>query len=133
MLADEFVMLPAIFVKAAVPPTLPRWGAPLKAFMRDHFRHVIRITGPVQEIPEANCRVTLAGVTDRFTLPVARLSGETHAETVRTAEFDSALGPPTGSAPPALGISGARRRRGGSPPASIRPARAAWGPTRGNL
>ena len=87
MLADEFVMLPAIFVKAAVPPTLPRWGAPLKAFMRDHFRHVIRITGPVQEIPEANCRVTLAGVTDRFTLPVARLSGETHAETVRTAEF----------------------------------------------
>jgi hypothetical protein len=34
MLADEFVMLPAIFVKFAVPPTLPRWGAPLKDFTR---------------------------------------------------------------------------------------------------
>lgn len=87
MLADEFVMLPTIFVKFAVPPTLPRWGAPLKAFMRDHFRHVVRITGPVHEIPEADCRVTLAGVTDHFGLPVARLSGATHSETVRTAEF----------------------------------------------
>jgi choline dehydrogenase-like flavoprotein len=87
MLADEFVMLPAIFVKFAVPPTLPRWGAPLKDFMRDHFRHVVRITGPVQEIPEADCRVTLAGITDRFGLPVARLSGASQAETVRTAEF----------------------------------------------
>ncbi|HQZ12446.1 MAG TPA: GMC family oxidoreductase [Devosia sp.] len=90
MLADEFVMLPAIFVKLAVPPSLPRWGAPLKAFMRDHYRQVVRITGPVHEIPEAGCRVTLAGITDRFGMPVARLSGATHPETVRTAEFISA-------------------------------------------
>lgn len=87
MLADEFVMLPAIFVKSAVPPSLPRWGAPLKTFMREHFRHVAKITGPVHEIPAADARVTLAGVTDKFGLPVARLSGATHPETVRTAEF----------------------------------------------
>jgi choline dehydrogenase-like flavoprotein len=87
MLADEFVMLPAIFVKSAVPPSLPRWGTPLKAFMRDHFRNVTRITGPVHEIPTADARVTLAGISDKFGLPVARLSGATHDETVRTAEF----------------------------------------------
>jgi choline dehydrogenase-like flavoprotein len=86
MLADEFVVLPAIFVKQSVPPRIPRWGAPIKAFMRDNFRHVTRVTGPVQEIPEPGSRVTLAAVTDRLGLPVARLSGQTHPETVRTAE-----------------------------------------------
>lgn len=87
MIADEFVVLPAIFVKQSVPPRVPRWGSEIKAFMRDNFRHVTKVTGPVQEIPAADARVTLASVTDRFGLPVARLSGATHQETVRTSEF----------------------------------------------
>jgi choline dehydrogenase-like flavoprotein len=48
----------------------------------------VRVTGPVQEIPSADARVTVdPSVRDRWGIPVARLSGTTHPETVRTAEF----------------------------------------------
>lgn len=88
MLADEFVLLPIIFGKRALPPDLPRWGRANKAFMRDAYRHVTDIKGPVQEIPHPDGRVTLdCRVRDRWGLPVARLSGTTHPETVRTAAF----------------------------------------------
>jgi choline dehydrogenase-like flavoprotein len=87
MLADEFVILPVIFGRTAVPPRVRRWGSEMKSFMRDHYRHVVRINGPVQEIPDPGSRVSLAGVTDRFGLRVAQLSGTAHPETVRTALF----------------------------------------------
>ncbi len=88
MLADDFIMLPAIFWKTALPPDLPRWGKPAKDFMRDGYRRVLSIKGPVHEIPSPDARVALdSRVTDRFGLPVARLSGTTHPETVRTARF----------------------------------------------
>lgn len=88
MIADDFIMLPIIFWKRALPPDAPRWGAAGKAAMRDHYRHVARLYGPVQEIPNPDCRVTLdPKVRDRFGLPVARLSGTVHPETVRTAGF----------------------------------------------
>ncbi len=88
MLADEFILLPIIFQKRYLPPDLPRWGAANKAFMRDHYRHVTDIKGPVQEIPSPDDRVTLdATVRDRWGLPVARFSGTTHPETIRTATF----------------------------------------------
>jgi len=42
----------------------------------------------VQEIPRADCRVTLdPAVRDRHGLAVVRMEGTTHAETVRTAAF----------------------------------------------
>ncbi len=85
MLADEFVMTPVIFEQQAVSPRVRGWGTERKSFMRDHYRHVAKLTGPVQEIPDPGSRITLAGLTDRFGLPVAQLSGTTHAETVRTA------------------------------------------------
>lgn len=88
MIADDFIMLPIIFWKRALPPGVPRWGAAGKAAMRDHYRHVARLYGPVQEIPNPDCRVTLdPNVRDRFGLPVARLSGSVHPETGRTAGF----------------------------------------------
>lgn len=87
MLADEFVVLPVIFYKQALPPGLKPWGAAAKSYMRDEYRRVAKVTGPVQEIPSAEARVTLADITDRFGMRVARLSGATHAETVRTADF----------------------------------------------
>jgi choline dehydrogenase-like flavoprotein len=88
MIADDFIMLPIIFWKRALPPGAPRWGAAGKAAMRDHYCHVTRLYGPVQEIPNPNCRVTLdPNVRDRFGLPVARLSGSVHPETARTAGF----------------------------------------------
>jgi choline dehydrogenase-like flavoprotein len=56
--------------------------------MRENFTRVLRVTGPVQEIPSPDARVTLdPTVRDRWGMPVARLSGTTHPETVRTATF----------------------------------------------
>ena len=88
MLADDFIMLPIIFWKQALPPDLPRWGQAAKDFMRDNYRRVMQVKGPVQEIPTADCRVELdPNVRDRCGLPVARLSGVAHPETVRTASY----------------------------------------------
>ena len=87
MLADEFVMTPIILFKQALPPDVRRWGLEAKDYMRESFRRTGKVTGPVHEIPSPDARVTLADVTDRFGLRVARLSGTTHPETVRTAEY----------------------------------------------
>jgi len=88
MLADDFIMLPTIFWKTALPPDMPRWGKAAKDFMRDGYRRVLSIKGPVHEIPSPDARVSLdTRVTDGLGLPVARLSGTTHPETVRTAGF----------------------------------------------
>lgn len=88
MLADEFIDLPIFFWTRNLPPELPRWGAANKRFMRENFTRILRVTGPVQEIPNPEARVTLdPEVRDRFGLPVARLAGTTHPETVRTAAF----------------------------------------------
>ncbi|KAB0677542.1 GMC family oxidoreductase [Aureimonas leprariae] len=88
MLADDFVMLPIILWKSGLPDDLPRYGLVAKRFMRDNFRRIAQIKGPVHEIPDPECRVALDGeVRDRYGRPVARLSGTTHPETVRTAEY----------------------------------------------
>lgn len=88
MLADEFIVLPIILWKRLLPPDVPRWGAANKQFMRDNYRRVSDIAGPVHEIPSPEARVTLnPKVTDRYGIPVAHLSGTTHPETVRTAQF----------------------------------------------
>jgi choline dehydrogenase-like flavoprotein len=88
MLADEFITLPVIFWARQLPPDLPRWGMANKHFMRENYTRVMRVTGPVQEIPSPEARVTLdPSVRDRWGMPVARLSGTTHTETVRTAAF----------------------------------------------
>lgn len=87
-LADDFIMLPIIFWKNALPPGLPRWGAEAKRFMRENYQRVTQVKGPVHEIPNPDCRVELdPNVKDRFGLPVARLSGVVHPETIRAATF----------------------------------------------
>jgi choline dehydrogenase-like flavoprotein len=88
MLANDFIKLPIIFWRNALPPDLPRWGETNKKFMRENFTRVLQVTGPVQDIPSPTARVTVdGGVRDRWGIPVARLSGTTHPETVRTATF----------------------------------------------
>ena len=88
MIADDFIMVPVIFWKRALPPDVERWGSAAKAFMRDNYRKVMRLFGPVQEIPTPDARVTLdAHVRDRHGLPVARLSGVVHPETVKTKRY----------------------------------------------
>jgi choline dehydrogenase-like flavoprotein len=88
MLADEFTVLPIIHWKRLTPPDVPRWGAGAKEWMRRNYRRVTDIKGPVQDIPSPDARVTLdTTVRDAWGLPVARLSGTTHPETIRTARF----------------------------------------------
>jgi choline dehydrogenase-like flavoprotein len=88
MLSDDFILLPIIFWKQFRPADVPRWGAGAKDFMRKNYRRISAIRGPVQEIPSPDARVQLdPAVKDRFGMPVLRLSGTTHPETVRTAKF----------------------------------------------
>lgn len=95
MLADDFVMLPIIFWDLALPPGMPRWGQAPHDFMRNHFRHVTQVKGPVHEIPDPDCRVQLDPQRrDKWGRPVARLSGVVHPETMHTAQIvlDKAMG-----------------------------------------
>ncbi len=88
MLANEFIKLPIIFWNNTLPPDLPTWGAANKAHMRDYYRRTLQVYGPIQEIPNPNARVTLhPQVTDRAGMPVARLSGSVHPESLRVADF----------------------------------------------
>jgi len=86
MLANEFVLLPILAWHRHLPPDLPRWGPENKRFMRENFHRLVQIKGPVQEIPDPGARVRLdPGIRDRFGMPVARLEGGRHPETLRTA------------------------------------------------
>jgi choline dehydrogenase-like flavoprotein len=88
MLCDDDIVLPVIFWKRALPPDLPKWGRANKRFMRENYRRVSDVRGPVQEIPSPDGRVTVdPQVRDRYGIPVAHLSGTTHPETLRVAQF----------------------------------------------
>ena len=88
MLANEFVKLPVLFNKGSWPPGLRRWGIEAKRAMRDDYRRHVHVQGPVHEIPSPDARVTLdPAVRDANGVPVVRLSGATHPQTVRTATF----------------------------------------------
>ena len=88
MLGDEDIVTPITFLKRDYPPDGPRWGLAAKRFMRDSFRRVNDIKGPVQEIPNPEARVRVnPSLRDRYGIPVAHLSGKSHPETVRTAAF----------------------------------------------
>jgi choline dehydrogenase-like flavoprotein len=88
LLADDFVLLPIIAWRDHLPPGARRWGLESARFLRDNYRHLLKVTGPIQEIPSPESRVTLDSEhTDRFGRRVARLSGSVHPESVRAAEF----------------------------------------------
>jgi choline dehydrogenase-like flavoprotein len=88
MLADDFIKPPIDFWYDSLPPDLPRWGMANKRFMRDNYTRVLHVRGPVQDVPSPEARVTVdRAILDRSGIPVARLSGTTHPETVRAAQF----------------------------------------------
>jgi choline dehydrogenase-like flavoprotein len=88
MIADDFIMLPVIFWKRAMPPGSPWWGLAGKDAMRAAYPTVTRLYGPVQEITTAASRVGIdRSLRDRFGLPVARIQGVVHPESMRTAAF----------------------------------------------
>ncbi|THF80323.1 GMC family oxidoreductase [Cohnella fermenti] len=86
LLANEFTRLPLIHWYRAMAPDAPRWGAAGKEMMRLSYSRTSQIQGPMQEIPTPEARVRLSRtVKDRSGLPVAMLSGNVHAETLRGA------------------------------------------------
>lgn len=88
LLANEFIKLPAIFVKWALPPGQPRWGLAAKQYVRENFRRTIHVQGPIQEIPNPEARVAIdPSVRDRWGIPVVRLAGTCHPESIRAADF----------------------------------------------
>jgi choline dehydrogenase-like flavoprotein len=88
LLHNEFIKMPAIYVKHAWPSDQPRWGSEAKQFMRENFGRTIHVQGPIQDIPNPEAHVTIdPHVRDRWGIPVVRLSGTTHPESIRTADF----------------------------------------------
>ncbi len=88
MMADDFIKLPIIHWYRAMPPDMRKWGMENKAWIRDNYRRTQQIFGPVQDIPSPDSRVSVApNVRDKYGIPVAHLSGTTHPETLKTAEF----------------------------------------------
>jgi choline dehydrogenase-like flavoprotein len=89
ILADEFVALPANVYRYLVDSGLmPPHGHAAKRGMRHLTRRMTRIMGPIQEVTSAQSRVRIdRSVRDRLGIPVARLSGDVHAEDLRGRDF----------------------------------------------
>jgi choline dehydrogenase-like flavoprotein len=87
VLANKVVKLPAMFWHWALDPSAPRRGAANQAAMAEQFARTGHVFGPIQEIPNPDSRVTLAAdVVDADGIPVVRLSGSVHPESLRVAE-----------------------------------------------
>ncbi|MFI5708854.1 GMC oxidoreductase [Kribbella sp. NPDC051620] len=92
MLANEFVPTPAATYDYLTSAGLiPRTGIESKQAMRHEARRMMRVVGPIQQVTSPNSRVQLdPAITDRFGLPVARISGSIHPEDLRAQAFMSA-------------------------------------------
>jgi len=87
LLANEFIDLPYKFCNLR-PPEEPRWGKAHKDFQRRYYKHLIRLIGPVQEIPNFSARVSVDPVAkDAWGIPVCRLSGSRHPYDLQGGEF----------------------------------------------
>ena len=87
MLANEFIPLPYSFTNTR-PPGSPRWGLAHKEWQRKWYKRVVRVKGPVQEIPTFESRVTVdPEVKDHWGIPVARMSGKRHPHDIDIAKF----------------------------------------------
>jgi choline dehydrogenase-like flavoprotein len=87
MLANEFIRLPYQFLDR-IPPSVPRWGAAHKEFVRKAYKRTVVVTGPVQEMPVFNIRVQAdPKVKDYWGVPVARISGRKHPHTMEIQRY----------------------------------------------
>jgi choline dehydrogenase-like flavoprotein len=89
MLCNEFIRLPIQFALLR-PPSVPRWGAAHKDFMRRFFNRCIAVHGPVQEMPVFDARAQVdPRVVDAWGIPVVRLSGTRHPNDLEVANYIS--------------------------------------------
>ena len=88
MLTNEYPMLPVQFWHARRHRAPAPWGLANKHWMTRAYRRTLTVMGPTQEIPNPEARVTLdPSVVDACGMPVARLSGSVHPETLRSARY----------------------------------------------
>ncbi len=88
-LCNQFICLPYAFTKRR-PPGEPAWGKAHKDFQRRHFKRLIGVHGPVQEMPVLDNRVEVdPRVKDFWGIPVARISGQRHAHDIEICQFTS--------------------------------------------
>jgi choline dehydrogenase-like flavoprotein len=91
MLCDDFIMQPINFVKGIAPPGMPRRGLEYKQWVRHSYTRMLRVFGPVHDIPSPTARIEIdPNVRDRWGIPVVRISGATHPETLRVHAFMNA-------------------------------------------
>jgi choline dehydrogenase-like flavoprotein len=78
MIANDFTRPPYDFTRRR-PPGAARWGLAHKQFQRENYKRTVLVTGPIQQMPVYESRVTVdPGVRDRWGVPVCRLSERTH-------------------------------------------------------
>lgn len=86
VVGNELRKLPIVHWQWALPPDAPRWGVDAKEVMRRSYRRTGHLFAQVQEVPSAANRVTLDETRrDAAGMPLVRLAGAAHPETVRTA------------------------------------------------
>jgi choline dehydrogenase-like flavoprotein len=125
ILAKEFVPTPVnSFRYLSDAGVIGLHGLAAKHGMRDLAARMMRVMGPIQEVTTASARVRVdPGVTDKFGVPVARLSGNLHPEdhrgrrflSERSADWLAASGATTVipmAAPRTLGPSGGQHQAG---------------------
>jgi len=89
LLANEFTRLPIQMV-GRLPVGTPGWGLGHKQAMRKWYKRCVQVWGPTQQIPMADARVTLdPAVTDKWGLPVLRISGNVHPHTFEIGEVQA--------------------------------------------
>ena len=86
-LCSEFYTLPWARSKMR-PWGAPRWGAEHKKFQRENYRRMLRIVGPIQQIPMYEARVVLdESQRNWFGLPMLKTEGHQHPLTIKQAEI----------------------------------------------
>jgi choline dehydrogenase-like flavoprotein len=87
LLANEFIPLPYAFTRTR-PPKSASWGLAHKEFQRRHYKRTMRVTGPMQQIPVFESRVTVdPAVKDHWGIPVARLCERVHPHDRQVIDF----------------------------------------------
>ncbi len=122
VMANEFIRLPYLFSRSALPPGTPRWGLDHKKYVRQYYKRSVGVKSPVQEVPVFESRVELSpDVKDAWGIPTLRLSGHRHEKdgkagaylAERCEEWLKAAGAiKTWRTPPSLSLSGGQHQAG---------------------
>jgi choline dehydrogenase-like flavoprotein len=91
LIANEFIRLPYLFSRNAIPPGVPNWGPEHKEHVRRYYKRTVALAGPVQEMPVFESRVQIApDVKDAWGIPTLRISGHRHPADLNVGRFISA-------------------------------------------